>query len=300
MKTLDAATDTRPAVAEEDEAAEAFEDPPEAAALTFAPHPSQSTIALHDIVRGAYAFRLWGRLGWQDIRKRYRRSKLGPFWITVSMGVLVTAMSTLYGALFEVEIADYVPFLALGFIVWGLISGLITEGCAVFTGAANIIKEARLPLSLYVYRVVWRNLIIFFHNIVIFVVVATLFSIRPGWAGLLALPGLVFLCLNGVWTGLLLGIVSARFRDLPPIVESIMRITFFVTPIIWMPSLLPERAVLLDFNPFFHVLELVRAPLLGQAPRLVSWLTVSGITLGGGLVTFELFRRYRRRIAYWV
>ena len=217
------------------------------------------------------------------------------------MGILVAALGTLYGTLFKVEIGDYVPFLALGFIVWTLVSSLLVECCAAFTGAENIIKQVKMPLSVHVYRAVWRNLIIFFHNAMIFVVVALLFSVWPGWTGiLLALPGLALLCLNGIWAGLFLGTISARFRDVPPIVESVMRIAFFVTPIIWMPELLPRRAGLLDFNPFFHFLELVRAPLLGQAPGFVSWLVVLGVTFGGWLVTFVLFRRYRWRIAYWV
>ena len=216
------------------------------------------------------------------------------------MGMLVAALGTLYGALFKVETADYVPFLTLGFIVWSLISNLIVESCSAFTSAENIIKQVKLPLSVHVGRVVWRNLIIFFHNAVIFVVVAFFFSVWAGWLGLIALPGLMLLCLNGMWIGLLLGIISARFRDVPPIVESVMRLSFFITPIIWMPDLLPQRAVFLDFNPFFHYLELVRAPLLGQAPGLVSWIAVLGITFSGWIVAFALFRYYRWRIAYWV
>ena len=264
------------------------------------PAASQIAAAMLDLVKGARSFHLWGLLGWQDVRRRYRRSIIGPFWLTISMGILVAVLGTLYGALLKVEIADYVPFLALGFIFWTLISSLITDGCATFTGAESIIKQVDLPLSVHGYRVVWRNLLIFCHNAAIFVVVAIIFSIWPGWTGLLALPGLALICLNGVWVGLLSGLMSARFRDVPPLVDSIMRIVFFVTPIIWMPELLPDRAVLLDFNPFFHFLEVVRAPLLGQAPELVSWLAVLGITLGGCLVTFALFCRYRRRVAYWV
>ena len=264
------------------------------------PAASQFAAALVDLIKGARSFHLWGLLGWQDIRRRYRRSIIGPFWLTISMGVLVAVLSILYGALLRVEIADYAPFLALGFIVWTLISGFISEGCVAFTGAESIIKQVDLPLSVHVYRVVWRNLIIFFHNAAIFVVVAIIFSIWPGWVGLLALPGLVLLCLNGVWMGLLFGLISARFRDVPPVMDSIVRIAFFVTPIIWMPELLPGRAVLLDFNPFFHYVELVRAPLLGQAPQLVSWLAVLGMTLGGWLVALDMFRNYRRRVAYWV
>ena len=261
---------------------------------------SQIALAVRDIVQGARTFHLWGLLGWHDIRRRYRRSKLGPFWLTITMGILVGALGTLYGTLFKLEAAQYVPFLALGFVVWGLLHGLITEGCAAFVGAESIIKQACFPRSIHVYRVIWRNLVIFAHNAVIFAVVAVVFSVRPGWAGFLALPGLVLLCLNGLWAGLFLGIVSARFRDVPPIVESVMRIAFFVTPIIWMPSLVPDRAMMLEINPFYHFVTLVRAPMLGEVPALDSWLVVLGITAGGWLATFALFCGYRRRIAYWV
>ena len=261
---------------------------------------TQVAAALFDLVKGARSFHLWGLLGWQDVRRRYRRSMIGPFWLTISMGVLVAVLSILYGALLKVEIADYAPFLALGFIIWTLVSGFINEGCTAFTDAGSIIKQADLPLSVHVYRVVWRNFLIFCHNAAIFVVVAVLFSIWPGWTGFLVVPGLVLLCLNGVWMGLLFGLVSARFRDIPPVMDSIVRIFFFVTPIIWMPELLPDRTVLLDFNPFYHYVELVRAPLLGQAPQLASWLAVLGMTLGGWLAALIMFRNYRRRVAYWV
>ena len=325
---------------------------------TLPPVASQSKLALADIVQGARARYVWGLLGWQDIRRRYRRSILGPFWLTISMGILVAALGALYGTLLNVEIAVYVPFLALGFVIWTLISAVITEGCTAFISAESIVKQTNLPLSVHVYRMVWRveiavyvpflalgfviwtlisavitegctafisaesivkqtnlplsvhvtawyrNFLILCHNAAIFVVVAVVFAIWPGWTGLLALPGLVILCLNAIWVGLLLGIVSARFRDVPPIVASVVRILFFVTPIIWMPELMPARALMLalvlDFNPFFHFVEVVRAPLLGQAPALVSWLAVSGITLGGWLLAFALMVRYRRRIAYWV
>lgn len=288
---------------EEDEAAEVALDSSGASVAsnsTLPPGVSQSELALADIVQGARARYLWGMLGWQDIRRRYRRSVLGPLWLTISMGVLVGALGTLYGTLLKVEVAEYMPFLALGFIVWTLIQSLITEGCVVFTGAEGIIKQTSLPLSVHVYRMAWRNFLIFCHNMVIFLVVAMIFSIWPGWTGLLAVPGLALICLSGTSVGLVLGIVSARFRDVPPIVASVVRIAFFVTPIIWMPELLPDRALLLDFNPFFHLVEIVRAPLLGQAPGLVSWLAVAGITIGGWAAAFALFRHYRRRIAYWV
>ena len=264
------------------------------------PTASQLRRAAHDVVRGACAAHIWRSLGWQDIRLRYRRSILGPFWLTISMGLLVGMLSALYGAMFKVDVVRYTPFLALGFIVWTFISGVIADASRVFINAQRIITQANLPLSVHVYRVVWRNFIILGHNALIFPVIAVLLSPPTSWTGLLAAPGLALLYLNGIWTGLLLGLVSARFRDVPPIVDSILRILFFVTPVIWMPEFLPERIALLDWNPFFHFLEVVRAPLLGQPPALRSWLMVLGVTVGGSLLTFLMYVRYRRRIAYWV
>lgn len=256
--------------------------------------------ALSDIIQGACSPYLWGRLGWQDIRQRYRRSKLGPFWLTISMGVLVGALGVLYSALFKVEIANYLPFIAAGFVVWGLISGLITDGCTAFIEAESIIKQVRLPLSIHVYRTVWRNFVIFAHNVVIFIVVAVLFSVRPGWAGLLMIPGLAVLCLNGVWMGLLLGLLSARFRDVPQVVASAVQVAFFLTPVLWKPELLPDRALVLDMNPFFYLLEVVRAPLLGQVPEVTTWLATLGVTLGGWIVMLIFYTGRRGRLAYWV
>lgn len=264
------------------------------------PTASQLRRATHDIVRGACAAHMWRSLGWQDIRLHYRRSILGPFWLTISMGLLVGMLSALYGVMFKVDIVRYTPFLALGFIVWTFISGVIADASRVFINAQSIITQTNLPLSIHVYRVVWRNFIILGHNALIFPVVAVLLPPPPSWTGLLAAPGLVLLYMNGIWTGLLLGLVSARFRDVPPIVESILRILFFITPVIWMPEFLPERIALLDWNPFFHFLEVVRAPLLGQPPALRSWLMVLGVTVGGSLLTFLMYVRYRRRLAYWV
>ncbi len=281
-------------------AAEGSDDPPDPGAASKPPPQSQTALAFQDLIKGARGVGLWGMLGWQDIRRRYRRSTLGPFWLTISMGALVAGLGLLYSSLFKIDIAEYLPYITVGFIVWGLISGLIIEGCAAFTGAEAIIKQVDLPLSVHVYRVVWRNVIISAHNTVIYVVVAAVFVVWPGWAGFLALPGLMLLVFNGVWVGLLFGLLSARFRDVPQIAASLVRAVFFLTPIIWKAESLPDRAFVLDFNPFHHFIELVRAPLLGQVPDPLSWLVALGFTLGGWFVTLLMYRHYSWRIAYWV
>lgn len=261
---------------------------------------SQEMLALRDIWEGARAWRLWMLLGWQDIRQRYRRSKIGPFWVTVSMGAMIGGMAFLYAGLFHTDVQEYLPALTLGFIIWGLIGTTVTENCRAFIDGESIIKQVRLPLSLHVYRVIWRNLIIFGHNVVIYIIVAVVFGIWPGWTGLFALPGLALICLNGVWVGILLGVLSARFRDVPQIIASVIQIAFFLTPIIWQPQSLPDRQWILEFNPFYYFVELARQPLLGQGSSMHIWGGALATTACGSLLAFLLYSRCRRRIAYWL
>lgn len=268
--------------------------------LTVSPAGSPSTVALADILAGVRAWHLWAHLGWHDIRQQYRRSTIGPLWITISMGVLIGSLGYLYTYLFNQNVSDYLPFLAAGFILWGLIASLINEGSSVFIGASQVIKQVRIPLSVHVFRTVWKNLIVFFHNIVILAIVMAVFGRSPSWALPLALPGLALIALNGVWFGLLFGTLSARFRDVPSFVASVVQIAFFLTPVLWKPDMRADLVYLVNLNPFHHLIQVVRAPLLGQVPELHNWLAAGGITLAGWIVAFALYRRYRRRIAYWV
>lgn len=274
--------------------------PESKAALPLPPALSQTKLAALDILEGARAWRLWGLLGWQDIRQRYRRSKIGPFWVTLSMGVLIAGMGFLYADLFHTDVRTYLPFLTVGLIVWGLIGTLVTENCSSFIDGEGIIKQVRLPLSLHVYRVVWRNIIIFGHNFVIFILVVVLFRIWPGWSGLMAIPGLFIICINGVWLGLLWGPISARFRDVPQVIASVMQIAFFMTPVMWQPSAVSAHQWVLTLNPFYYLLALVRQPLLGGEPVNHIWRWALVITACGWIVSFLMYRRCRWRIAYWL
>ncbi len=259
-----------------------------------------ASLAWVDFSNAFRVWPIWVMLGWQDIRQRYRRSTLGPFWLTLSMGIMVGSIGGVYAGLFNVELDDYLPFVALGFILWGLLSGILIDGCTTFVGADSIIKEARLPLFMHAFRIVWRQVIIFAHNFVIYLIVAVAFAVWPKPVILLVVPAFVLWVANAVWISMLLGLLCARFRDIPQIVNSIVQLAFLVTPIIWKPNLLSKRTYLLHGNPLYHFMEVMREPLLGVAPSAFSWYFVIGTTVGGWLVTFELFRRYRWRVAYWL
>ena len=261
---------------------------------------TQFVKALDDIVQGWRARELWGTMGLHDARQRYRRSFLGPFWITISMGIMVAALGLLYGAIFKLELRIYLPYLACGFVIWGLISGLIQDGTKSFISSGHLMRQLRVPVSIYVYRAMWSNLVTFAHNIWIYVFVAWWFDVFPGWEVLWALPGFVLLTINALWIGLLLGLTSARFRDIPLIVANVVQVMFFITPVIWKPSMLPDRALFLELNPFYHFMEILRGPLLGSTPGVENWLVAIAITLIGWGITLFFYTGYRWRLAYWV
>jgi ABC-type polysaccharide/polyol phosphate export permease len=256
--------------------------------------------ALLDLLDGAKLHQLWGRLGWNDLLQRYQRSIIGPIWLTISMGVLIGALGFLYASLFKMDLATYLPFLTVGFILWQLISGIILDSCNAFVSAEGIIKQIKLPFSLHIYRLLWRNLITFLHNAVVIVIVMVYFKIPLGWGTLMIFPGLVLIILNGISFGLLLGMVCTRYRDLTPTIASVVQLGFFVTPIIWSPSLLPDRQFVLLYNPFYHFVEIIRSPILGQPVATETWIILSGITILSWTLILPLLSRMQRRIVYWL
>jgi len=261
---------------------------------------SRNRLALSDLARGLQLWRLAWALGWLDIRLRYRGSMLGPFWLTISTGVMVAALGVLYATLFQISVKDYLPFLALSQVLWGFLAALVSEACVTFTDAEAIIRSVRMPFFLFSARTLIRNTIALAHNIVVIIVVFTVFSVWPGWDALLAIPGLLLWALDALALTLLLGTFCARFRDIQPIVNSIMQIAFFVTPVIWKPEQLGAGASKLPWNPFYDLLEIVRGPMLGDIPSDMTWLGAAVYSLALCSVAWAFFVRARGRVTFWI
>jgi lipopolysaccharide transport system permease protein len=257
--------------------------------------------ALADLVDSSRLWRLALTLGWLDIRLRYRGSMLGPFWLTLSTAVMVVALGFLYSTLFKMELHDYLPFLALSLVLWSVLSQVIGDACTCFTSSEGMIRSMRMPYSVHAVRVVVRNMLVLAHNVVVILAVYAWFDVWPGWAALAALPALLVWIVDGLAVCLLLGPVGARFRDIPPIVASVIQIAFFVSPIIWKPELLQGRAAeLLWLNPFYTLLEIVRGPMLGEVPDPHIWASALGYSALLWILAWFTFARTRNRLAFWV
>ena len=261
---------------------------------------SQLGLAIADFAAALRLWPLWTRLGWNDILYRYRRSTLGPFWSTVNIAVTVIALGLVYSEIFKLPVRQLMPFVCAGLIVWSFISAILLEAGALFSGSESYIKQVRLPYTLYVFRFVFSKIVLFLHDIPIYLLLLLYFQIWPGLALAWAIPGFVLLSLNCTFASLAIGMASARFRDIPRIIASLTQVLFLVTPIIWMPDLLGSRHMLATGNPFFHLIEIVRAPLLGMAPSTDTIMVMLAMTALNMLVTAFFFLRFRSRIAYWI
>lgn len=263
--------------------------------------------AFDDMATGLRSRELWLHLGWQDIKQRYRRSVLGPLWITIATGVTAVAMGLLYGELFHMDIKTFLPYVTLGFIFWNFIQNSILDGAEVFSKNEGLIKQLPAPVSVHVYRNSWRQLIIFAHNIVIYLVILIVFPQPLNWTVVLVIPAIALFVLNGIWVTIVFGILSTRFRDIGQLLTTAVQLVFFMTPIIWTTSSLgrqtgqqSERLKLVELNPMYHYLEISRGPLLGQPVAFYHWLVVLACTAVGWLMAILVMRNYRARVAYWV
>jgi len=259
--------------------------------------------AAEDIVGGAGRWDLWGRLGWLEIKRRYRRTTLGPFWSSLTLLIFVVVMGSVGSGLLSRNSAEYLPFLVAGLVVWTMLSNIITESGGVFTGGAGLIRQMNFEYSVLAYALVWRNFITLLHNMVVYLLIMLVYMPHAlNWRLVFAVPSLILLMANGVWISIVLGTLTARFRDVQQIVQSIVQVAMFVTPLFWSPDNLSglRRIIFVGLNPLYHLLAIVRDPLLGRPPSFNSCIAVLIITVIGWSLALFVYSRFRKRIAYWL
>lgn len=257
-------------------------------------------LAISDIQKAASQYRIWLQLGLLEVKQRYRRSVLGPWWISLSMLIFILAMGNIFSRLLAQSLAEYIPFFTAGFLLWSFISTSINESTDIFKSNSGFIKQVNLPYNLYILKFLVRNFITLAHNFVVYLLVIGFFRLNPGWASLLAIPGMILLILNLYWICLIVALISVRYRDMVQVIQTGLQILFFMTPISWMPKLLGEESILVKMNPFVYFLDAIRQPLLGNLPSLNTWIVNSSIAIIGLSGSLLIFSSVRSRIPFWV
>lgn len=263
------------------------------------------TRSFHDVfddLWGCIAYRhIWLVLSFYDIKARYRRTVIGPFWLTIGTAVTVFGMGLVWGSIFSVDGAEFFPYITTGLIFWIFIASFLNEGCYIFISQTALIHNSRIPFFVHVMTFISKNLIILLHNFL--VIVAVFLFCRKGinFQILWFIPGFILLLLNSFWVGVVLGFLGARYRDVSSIVSNLTTLLMLFTPIMWKANMLQgKRRLLATLNPFTHIVNIVRDPLLGQPPSLISYTVAISLFIGGSLLALVLYKKYVHRIVFWI
>lgn len=239
-------------------------------------------------------------MAWSDVRARYKRSVLGPLWITFGTGISVVAFGYIWSELLKMGRAEFVPILTIGLVLWQFMSACLIEAPSVFTRQASAIRNLDLPFSLYPAQLVLRHLINLAHNLPLFVLVGVVMGVSVTPHILLVFPAFVLVLLNLFWMTLLVGLLGARFRDLEYLIGMIMPLLMFLSPVFYRPNSLLMSGQYVWFNPLSSMIEIIRYPLLGEPIPLFVWGINAGFLAVGALLTVWLFNAKNKRIPFWV
>jgi ABC-type polysaccharide/polyol phosphate export permease len=256
--------------------------------------------AFRDIADGIKLAPLWARLAWEQTIARFRRTVLGPFWLTANLLAISFALAVVFGALMGTDYRSNFALIISGILVWTIVGGVLADAAGVFISAGPLMQSMSLPLTFHIFLMVMRNLINFVAQLLALWVVLLVMRLGafPTWY---LLPGLAIVLINACLLSLIVAVPSTRFRDINQTVGFVVQILFFLTPVFWSPvQMKGKRALLAALNPFAHQLELVRQPLLGHAPALIHWewgLVEMVVLAAGAFLTLVM---YRKRVVFWL
>lgn len=241
----------------------------------------------------------WRALAAGDIRSKYRRTLLGPWWITATNAFTALIMGLVAGRFLGADMKTYLPNFMVSMTIWGFISSSIGESCYTMINAGGMIKAVDMPILIHIMRMVQRNLIIFLHNIAVIPFIWLVYPWHVGIVAILSVAGLLLIYVFVVSVSVIVSMICVRYRDIPPIVAAILQLLFFISPIIWSTSQVKGDDLILTLNPIAHLLAITRDPIMGVAPSLTNWVGALGSVAVLTAAMIYIYTRYRTRVVYW-
>ncbi|MEM9233145.1 MAG: ABC transporter permease [Pseudomonadota bacterium] len=252
-----------------------------------------------DIRSGLKRWRLWSSMALRHFMGQYKGALIGPLWITVTTAMTASGLGLLYAQLFGRNIDEHLPYVTIALVVWAYMNTFATSGTAVFNANAHIFKEYPLPLSMFPMRLVVIQMVNFAFRFLVLVGVMVIFSVPVTLTSLWAIPGFLLITWIGFWASLALGVINARFRDFGQLVSAVFGFAFFITPIFWTTDRLGPYEFIVHYNPLYHMVQVVRGPLLGMGDLPVHFAVVSGIAVLSTVIGLAVYGRFSHRLPYW-
>ncbi len=258
-------------------------------------------IKLNDLAAWKEVFRLGWIMGFQEYKMSHAGSRLGRYWPTIGVAIRIVFIGTIFSVLLNSSRGDYLPWLASGWIVWGFISSAFLGSANAYITSKSMMLSLPLDRRSFVVKAVIREGLAFIQNLPLMLIVVFVFSVNLGWHSLLFAPAFLVTTSFLIGTGLMLGPLFARYRDTGPFVSSILGVMFFVLPIIWKPQDLGDGIAILvvGLNPFYHYLQLLRLPLIGEASTLINWSLATLGALIALIIGLFVYKKTIDKVVYW-
>jgi ABC-type polysaccharide/polyol phosphate export permease len=256
--------------------------------------------ALEDVSQAALSWRLWHALAWTDVKRQFHPSRLGALWLPILTSVHIAVLTFIFSHINQVEAGSFALYVGTGFITWQYMSDILLEGAGLFRQAEPAIRNSIQPRSLFVFRLVQRHAIRLALNALVIVGSCVLFWHAPGLEALFLLASVLILLAAGPGIGLLVALIGLRYPDVRLMITLLVRISLFATPIFWLPERLGAYAGFVQFNPFYHFIQLVRQPLLGHLPAASDVGVALAITALAWLAAMALYRAWLPKLIFWL
>jgi lipopolysaccharide transport system permease protein len=241
-------------------------------------------------------------LGMRDIKRTYQRSKLGFFRLFLNTILSLVIIVPIFATIQERDLSEFLAYVASGLLIWSFISDAINDSAVAYLASARTIRQIAIPRVTFVFQRIIRNALMLIMSLSIFPIIMVISKLAPTPYLLLLPIGLFItvLCVTNI--GIVLATLGARFRDLPAIVSAVMRVLFFLSPIIWVTERIDGQIAhfILGLNPFYHLLQIVRLPLLGEMPTSINWALSVFALIASSILAYGTYRRFDSKIAYWV
>ena len=246
-------------------------------------------------------WRIWAVITIYKIVLRYRRTYFGTLWIPVGLVLIVLAKGILFSVILQVPSEKIIPNIAVGLMMWRFIAGILVTSCSSISAFKKDFECGYLPLFTPLLSVVIDQLIILAHCIIPIVIIILFYITPEPSAILICLLGLFLIIFTLLPAGFLLAIFCIRFRDVTHLIQSNMRVIYFLTPVLWLPEMVTGNYIwALWLNPFYHLIEVFRDPLTSQPIELLNWIVVLLLGLFCWTCVYIYFVKFGRRVLHWL
>ena len=256
-------------------------------------------IFIFDLILGLKNFRFWKSYALNDLKSKHRRASLGLFWIIINTSLFIFFIGGVLRRAFNLENENYLLYLASGYITWIFVQNCVVNSCNILTESKSFLKTKNFPISVYILRLIYKEILIFSVNFTI-IIILLLFAKFPGLNNIfLIFFALIITILTAIWISFIVSIVCLKFYDLKFFINSIMRLLFFASPIIWINR---EGSKFLDilitFNPVSYFILAIRNPLMGETVSIDVWIMIVGISIFCLIISILIYVYAKDKINY--